>query len=145
MFPRRRLVHQSPLGHLFRVLRLGSYLVAVADAELGLLLGDMCAEFVRRTFEGVAPPPIAAECSAMSRMECVRRGVSMYATKATLGGGGRGQRERGGLGAEHLRGREEGGGRAEAGVELSRESGDSCGWVDGRRDDDDDDDDDDDG
>ncbi|WOK95357.1 hypothetical protein Cni_G04064 [Canna indica] len=121
----------------------GFYLVAVADTELGLLLDDMCVEFVRRTFEGTTLPPIAAECSTMNRMEEVRRCVNAYTTKAALGSGGRGRRERrglrdahatkavlgsggrgrcerGGLEAKHLRGREEGGGPAKV------------GWVDGR-------------
>ncbi|WOL00154.1 hypothetical protein Cni_G08867 [Canna indica] len=46
---------------------------------------------VRKTFEGAAPPPVAAECSVMNRMLQVRRGVSTYATKAALGNGGRGR------------------------------------------------------
>ncbi|WOK97396.1 hypothetical protein Cni_G06104 [Canna indica] len=57
-------------------------------SPLELHFGDMCVEFVRRTFEG-APPPVA-ECSAISRMQRVRD-VSAYSTKAALGGGWREQ------------------------------------------------------
>ncbi|WOK97120.1 hypothetical protein Cni_G05828 [Canna indica] len=56
---------------------------------------------VKKTFEGAAPPPVAAECSVMNRMEQVRRGVSTYATKAALGNGGRGRGKRGVLGDAH--------------------------------------------
>ncbi|WOL20012.1 hypothetical protein Cni_G28814 [Canna indica] len=141
---------KPPLGCLRHVLRLGSYLVAVADTELGLLLDDMCAEFMRRTFEGTVPPPITAECLVMiekdgaraAQCQRVRRGVSACGAAsartpprprwAATGGddaSGEGSElsifvdEKKVVDVQRLEW-----------IELPRESGDSCGWVDGRRD-----------
>ncbi|URD76917.1 hypothetical protein MUK42_10154 [Musa troglodytarum] len=62
----------------------GFYIVMIADAEFGLLLGDMYREFVKKLEN---PPPLA-KFSMSSRREQVR-GTTLYSTRARLGDGGK--------------------------------------------------------
>ncbi|RWW08482.1 hypothetical protein BHE74_00049951 [Ensete ventricosum] len=62
----------------------GFYVVMIAEAEFGLLLGDMCGEFVKKLEK---PPPIA-KFSMTSKREQVR-GTTLYSTRAQLGDGGK--------------------------------------------------------